>query len=371
MKQHLTIMLTLLINLGFAQNKQAGETIRDKSCSAAIKKAEKFIDSLREKNKLPGISVCVGNKEKILWAEAFGFADLENNTPLSIYSKFRLGSVSKLLTSLAVGKLCQEGKLDLDAPVQQYVPDFPVKKYPVTSRQLAGHISGIRHYRKDDPLTIPKEYKSVWEGLSIFKDDTLLFKPGTNYEYSTYGYSLLSAVIEGAAHMPFLSYMQDSIFVPFGMTHTTADINDSIIPNRVRFYEQAGNKLVNAPLVNNSYKWAGGGFLSTPYDLVKMTMGLLNQKVLQQKALQLLFTAQHLENGKNTNVGIAWRINTTKTGLTFIHHGGAIQGGRTFVLFYPESGYTFAITANIMEAPLNVNEAMAVLGFFLHSVDTK
>jgi CubicO group peptidase (beta-lactamase class C family) len=371
MKQHLTIILTLFIQLVFGQHKQAGEIIRDRSFKDAIKKAEKFIDSLREKQDIPGISVCVGNKEKILWAEAFGYADLENKTPLSIYSKFRMGSVSKLLTSLAVGRLYQQEKLDLDAPVQQYVPDFPVKKYPITSRQLAGHLSGIRHYRNEDPLNIPKDYKNVWEGLSIFKDDTLLFKPGTRYEYSTYGYSLLSAVIEGAAHMSFLSYMQDSIFLPFGMTHTTADINDSIIPNRVRFYDHEGKKLVNSALVNNSYKWAGGGFLSTPYDLVNMIRGLLNHQVLQEKALTLLFTPQSLENGKSTNVGIAWRINTTKNGLTYIHHGGAIQGGRSFVLFYPDSGYSFAITANTMDAPLNVKEAMTVLGFFLNSRNTE
>ena len=371
MKQNLTIILTLFTHLVFGQNKQAGETIRDKSFSAAIRKAEQFIDSLREKQDLPGISVCVGNKEKILWAEAFGYADMENKAKLSIYSKFRIGSVSKLLTSLAVGRLYQEGKLELDAPVQQYVPDFPVKKYPITSRQLAAHLSGIRHYRKGDPLNIPKNYKNVMEGLSIFKDDTLLFKPGTKSEYSTYGFSLLSAVIEGAAHMSFLSYMQDSIFIPFGLTHTAADINDSIIPYRVRFYERDGKKLVNAALVNNSYKWAGGGFLSTPHDLVNMIRGLLNHKVLHEKALELLFTPQSLENGTKTNVGIAWRIDKTKSDVTYIHHGGAIQGGRTFVLFYPESGYIFAVTANISGALLNVDEAMAVLRFFINSSNTE
>ncbi|THU34915.1 beta-lactamase family protein [Niastella caeni] len=367
MKQNLTIILSLFTQLVFGQSKQANDIIRDKSFSAAIKEAEKYIDSLREKQDLPGISVCVGNKEKILWAEAFGYADVENKTKLSINSKFRIGSVSKLLTSLAVGRLYQEGKLELDAPVQRYVPDFPVKQYTVTSRQLAAHLSGIRHYRKGDPLDMPKNYKNVTEGLSIFKNDTLLFKPGTKSEYSTYGYSLLSAVIEGAAHMSFLSYMQDSIFIPFGMTHTAADINDSIIAYRVRFYDHDGKKLVNSALVNNSYKWAGGGFLSTPYDLVHMIRGLLNHKVLNEKTLELLFTPQSLENGTSTNVGIAWRINKTKSGVTYIHHGGAIQGGRTFVLFYPESGYIFAVTANVGGALLNVDEAMAVLRLFINS----
>jgi CubicO group peptidase (beta-lactamase class C family) len=371
MKQNLTIILSLIIQLAFGQNKQAVDIIRDKSFSAAIKKGEQYIDSLREKQELPGISVCVGNKEKILWAEAFGYADMENKTKLSICSKFRIGSVSKLLTSLAVGRLYQQGRLNLDAPVQEYVPDFPVKQYPITSRQLASHLSGIRHYRKGDPTNIPKQYKNVMEGLSIFKEDTLLFKPGTKYEYSTYAYSLLSAVIEGAAQMPFLSYMQDSIFLPFGMTHTAPDINDSIIADRVRFYERDGKKLVNAALVNNSYKWAGGGFLSNPYDLVNMIRGLLNHQVLNEQTLNLLFTPQTLENGTSTNVGIAWRINKTKSGVTYIHHGGAIDGGRTFVLFYPDSGYIFAVTANISGALLNIDEAMTVLRFFINSRDTQ
>jgi CubicO group peptidase (beta-lactamase class C family) len=371
MKQYLTIISLLIIQLAFGQNKQAAEIIKDKQFSAAIKKAEKYIDSLREKQDLPGISICVGNKEKILWAQAFGYADLENKSKMSIYSKFRVGSVSKLLTSLAVGKLYQQGRLDLDAPVQQYVPDFPVKQYAITSRQLAGHLSGIRHYRKGDPVNMPKNYKNVTEGLSIFKDDTLLFKPGTKSEYSTYAYSLLSAVIEGAAHMSFLPYMQDSIFIPFGMTNTAADINDSIIPYRVRFYEHAGKKLVNSALVNNSYKWAGGGFLSTPYDLVNMIRGLLDHKILNENTVNLLFTPQSLENGTSTNVGIAWRINKTKSGVTYIHHGGAIDGGRTFVLFYPESGYIFAVTANMSGALLNIDEAMTVLRFFINSRDTE
>jgi CubicO group peptidase (beta-lactamase class C family) len=214
-------------------------------------------------------------------------------------------------------------------------------------------------------LYVIKQYKDVKEGLSIFKDDTLLFKPGTASNYSTYGYVLLSAVLEGASHMPFLTYMQDSIFALFNMTHTAADINDSIIENRVRFYDIKDKKLINSPLVNNSYKWAGGGFLSTPSDLVTMIRGLLNHKILNERTNELLFTPQHLENGTNTNVGIGWRINQTKSGVTYIHHGGAIEGGRTFVLFYPETGYIFAITANISGALLNVNEAQKILGYFM------
>jgi CubicO group peptidase (beta-lactamase class C family) len=348
-----------------AQSSRSNQFIRDKSFKKAIETARSFIDSLQTSQHIPGISVCVGNREKIIWAEGLGFADLENKVPVNIQSMFRLGSVSKVLTSLAVGRLYQQGKLNLDAPIQKYLPDFPEKQYSFTARQLAGHTAGIRHYKNNDPIATPRRYKSVMESLPIFSNDSLLFKPGTAYAYSSYGYNLLSAVLEAAAGRDFLSYMRDSIFVPLGMTNTFPDYSDSILPGRVRFYESSKNGLVNAALVDNSYKWAGGGFLSTPVDLVNMIRGLLNHQILDERTVKLLFTPQRLENGTSTNVGIAWRINETRRGVKYIHHGGLIDGGRTFVFFYPDSGYIFAITANISGARLNIDEAATILDFFL------
>lgn len=134
----------------------------------------------------------------------------------------------------------------------------------------------------------------------------------------------------------------------------------------MRFYDVMKNGgLVNSALVDNSYKWSGGGFLSTPVDLVNMVRHLLNHQLLDKRTVELLFTPQHLENGTNTHVGIAWRINETKTGVKFIHHGGLIDGGRTFVFFYPESGYIVAMTANTSAAKLNTDEAATILSYFL------
>jgi CubicO group peptidase (beta-lactamase class C family) len=368
MKIILTTVLLLCTYCISAQPGKSKEAIRDKSFKKAILAAEKYIDSLQTSQHIPGISICVGTRDKILWAEGFGYADLENKSPVTINSVFRLGSVSKLLTSLAVGKLYQQGKLNIDAPVQQYLPDFPEKKYSFTARQLAGHIAGIRHYIKEDELIAPRHYKTVQESLTIFKNDSLLFKPGTAYSYSSFGFNLLSAVLEAAAQKDFLSYMRDSIFLPLGLTHTFPDYNDSIIPGRVRFYEPNKSGMVlNADHVDNSYKWAGGGFLSSTIDLVNMVRGLINYQILGPKTVELLFTDQKLENGSSTHVGIAWRINETKKGVKYIHHGGAIDGGRSFVFFYPESGYIFAITANISGAKLNIDEAATVLDFFLNN----
>ena len=361
-------VLIFLIYCYTADGQSDKEVIRDKLYRTAIADAKKWLDSLQAKQGIPGLAICVGNKEKILWAEGFGFADLENKSRVTAQSKFRLGSVSKLLTTLAIGQLYQEGLWDLDAPIQKYLPDFPEKKYPITSRQLAGHLAGIRHYRKSDPISIPKRYNSVQEGLSIFKEDSLLFKPGTAYGYSTFGYCLLSAVAEAVSHVDFLSYMRDSIFLRLGMTHTLADYNDSIIPGRVRFYEINQGRVVNAALVDNSYKWAGGGFLSTPVDLVNMVRGLLNHVLLNEKTVDLLFTSQHLENGKDIHVGIGWRIDKDSTGRRIIHHGGVVDGGRTFLMLYPDEGMVVAITANISGANINIKEAQTIAGYFFNTM---
>lgn len=365
MKKILWVLLQLSAYVVCGQSRTAQSTIADKHYKLVIQKAERYvIDSLQIKQDIPGISVCVGNKQKVLWAQGFGYADLENNIKVTTASRFRLGSVSKMLTVLAVGRLYQQGKLDLDAPVQKYVPAFPEKNYPITARQLAGHLAGIRHYRKTDPLNIPKRYKSVTESLSIFKDDTLLFKPNTSYQYSSYGYNLLSAVVEGAGGADFLSYMRDSIFLPAGLNNTSPDYSDSIVPNRVRFYEHSNKQLVNAALVDNSYKWAGGGFVSTPTDLVTMGQVLLNHTLLNEKTVELLFASQQLENGKKTDVGIGWRSGTDAKGRRIIHHGGLIDGGRTFVLIYPDNDLIFAITANMSGVNINFKEAEAIADYF-------
>jgi serine beta-lactamase-like protein LACTB, mitochondrial len=184
-------------------------------------------------------------------------------------TKFRIGSVSKPLTAVALMQLVEAGKVDLDAPAQKYVPGFPDKGAVITVRMVAGHLAGIRHY-KEGEFENQKHYANVLEGLKIFQDDPLVAPPGTKYSYSSYGYNLLSAVIESASEENFLAYMQGHIFTPLGLPHTTADQNTQIIEQRARFYELPKDGTVEiAPYVDNSYKWAGGGFLSTAEDLVR------------------------------------------------------------------------------------------------------
>jgi CubicO group peptidase (beta-lactamase class C family) len=351
-----TISLSLLVSTSFGQKAEV------KKYKSAIQSASAFVKELQRRTGTPGISICVGNSEKVLWADAYGISDLENNTPVTTLSKFRIGSVSKCLTSLAVGKLYGQGKLILDTPIQTYVPAFPTKRFPITIRQLAGHTSGIRHYRADDPQ-YPIRFKSVVEGLTIFEKDSLLFEPGTAYSYSTYAYTLISAAIEQASNTPFLRYMEKEIFVPLEMNNTVPDYPDSIVLNRVRFYDDYGKGLVD-----NSYKWAGGGYLSTPSDLVKMGRELLTHRLLSPEVTTTLLTPQRLKNGKQTIAGIAWRVEADSKGRRIVHHGGAIEGGRTFLIIFPAQDIIIAICANkSLSGGIDKKQMETIADFFLNT----
>jgi len=282
-----------------------------------------------------------------VWIEGFGWADVEQQVPVTALTRFRIGSVSKPLTAAGLGLLVEEGKVDLDAPVQRYVRDFPVKRWPITVRQVAGHLAGIRHYRGEEFLS-QRHYATVTEGLAIFRDDSLDVEPGTKWHYSSYGYNLLSAIIERAAGRPFLEYMHDRVLVPAGMRQTAAEYVDSLIPYRARFYTRDGERggIVNAPFVDNSYKWAGGGYLSTTEDLARFGQAMLDGTLLKPATVQQMWTAQRTRDGKSTDYGIGWGVERDSSGRRRISHSGSSVGGTAFLVIYPDQKLVVALLVN-------------------------
>jgi len=295
----------------------------------------------------PGASVTVMRDGKIIWTEGLGLADVENRVPVTTLTKFRIGSVSKSLTASAVGLLVESGKLDLDAPVQRYVPSFPVKAFPITTRQVAGHLAGIRHYANAEFLS-QAHYKDVTQSLSIFANDSLLSRPGDRYFYSTYGFVLVSAVVEGAAKEPFLAFMQRRVLDPIGMRNTIAEFSDSLIPNRARFYTRSDSlsPTVNAPWVDNSNKWAGGGYLSNTQDLALFGDAMITGKVVKPATLDLLWTSQRTTDGKPTGYGIGWVVATDSAGRKSVRHSGGSDGGTALLVLYPQQRIVFAFLFN-------------------------
>jgi len=333
---------------------------RPAAYAAAVARARAIVCD-RLAGKIPGLQVAVAVGGKLVWSEAFGYADLAREVPVTAETQFRIGSVSKPLTAAAVALLYEQGKLDLDAPVQRYVPSFPDKGYPITTRQLAGHLAGIRHYRGDEFLR-NRHFDTVLEGLAIFQGDSLLFPPGTKFSYSSYGWNLISAVVEGAAGQDFLTYVSRNVLRPLGLTHTAPDRVDSLIPNRTRFYERgADSGFVPAPPVDNSYKWAGGGFLSTAEDLVRFGSALLEPGFLKAATLELLFTSQKTSAGEPTGYGVGWFVATDGRGHRWVSHGGSSVGGTAAFGVDRDSRVVIAITSNLTGAPLEAGKEIQAL----------
>ena len=309
---------------------------------------------------IPGLSLTVAVDGKIVYSEGFGYADLEERVPVWPTTKFRIGSISKPLTATALVQLVEAGKLDLDAPVQKYVPSFPDKGAVITTRMLAGHLAGIRHYQGDE-FKINQHYASVLDGLKIFENDPLVSPPGTKFNYSSYGFNLLSAVVESASGENFLAYMQKHVFDAMGLVHTTVDQNAQIVEQRSRFYEkEKDGALENAPYVDNSYKWAGGGFLSTSEDLVRFGSILLQPGFLKAESLKLLFTSQKTKSGEETGYGIGWGITKSPSGSKVYAHSGGSVGGTSQLIVYPETHVVVALVTNLTSKEWKAEEVEAV-----------
>jgi CubicO group peptidase (beta-lactamase class C family) len=312
---------------------------------------------------IPGVSVAVAVGGRVVWAEGFGWADVENKVGVTPETRFRIASISKALTAGALATLMESGAVDLDAPVQRYVPRFPEKpEGMVTTRLLAGHLAGVRHYRGME-FASQAHYDDVVDALEIFADDPLQSPPGQRYAYSTYGWNLISAVVQGASGVRFLTYVRDRVLKPLGMDATVAEHGDSIILSRGRQYQRSEDgRLVNAPWVDNSNKWAGGGYLSTASDLVRYGSAYLSPGFLRPETVQTLWTSQKNLAGEDVGYGIGW-FTGVREGTPHVWHTGGAVGGSTMLLIRPDAGVVVAVLTNL-EGGRPTGPAFDIAGIF-------
>jgi CubicO group peptidase (beta-lactamase class C family) len=328
---------------------------------SAIETGRHFINQLREVGEIPGLSAAIGIDGKIVWAQAFGFKDLENKVAVNTETQFRIGSVSKIITAAAAARLIDRGLLDIDAPIEKYLPSVPDAYKKITTRQLAGHLGGVRHYKLTDTGFENRHFDSLKDSLKIFTGDPLVHEPGSKYLYSTFGFVLLSAVVEAASGKDFLKTLDEEVFLPLNMRHTGPDMVRDIVPNRTRYYERTKDGVRHAPHEDPSYKWAGGGLISTAADLVRFGSSHLTAGYLKQQTLDLLFTSQKSSDGKETGVGFAWRIGTDWKGRRIFHHAGNIAGGRAVVVVYPDTRHVVALATNLSAQPAFVESTAQMI----------
>jgi serine beta-lactamase-like protein LACTB len=319
--------------------------------------------------------VAVGVGGDVVWAEGFGWADLEKRVPVAPNMRFRIGHASTALTSAAVGLLLEKGRLDLDAEIQTYVPAFPEKQWIVTLRQLMGHVAGVRHYENEEDYMPSAHCERASEGLQRFADDPLRFQPETRYGYSTFGWILVSAAVEAAANESFFTFMRSQIFQPLGMRDTTTESVTEPIPDRATFYyprfsgdPSYGPEL--ATTVDYSCFAGAGAFLSTPSDLVRFGMAVSSGTLLKPATVRMLQTPQQLLSGEETDYGLGWMLETfplagEPTRLAS-HASRTLLGGSTSFMTFPERGIVVAAVSNTSRAALrsialNIAQAFAAI----------
>lgn len=301
-------------------------------------------DSMR-KQQIPAMMVAIGESGKLTYSAAFGTADLENAVAASKETLIRTGSIAKPISAVAAMTLVEAGKIDLDAPVQKYCPSFPLKQWPITTRQLLSHTSGIRHY-KESEIGNTQHYQFMSDGFAIFANDPLLFEPGTKYSYSTYGYTVVGCVVEGASGERFADYVAQHVFKSGGMTQTFVDDVYDIIPHRARGYQKMDKKVKNAGLMDSSYKIPGGGFVTTAEDLIRFSQALMDGKILKSSTLEQMWTATKLRDGTLSEYGLGFGVLTVE-GEQYVAHSGSQQGTSTSMVIFPGKHFSAAVLANM------------------------
>ena len=378
--------------------------------AGAVEQARQTVRASVAEQNLPGLSVAIGIDGDVVWAEGFGFADLRTSVPVTPDHRFRIGTASTVLTSAAAGLLLENGKLKLDDEIQTYVPAFPKKQWPVTLRELMGHTAGLVHDGGSGGRPPREHCGRPVEALQYFAENSLLFQPGSQYRYSSYGWILVSAAIEAAANQPFLTFMRERVFDPLGMRNTVPDpgpdpaavegedfppfimirelIHDpgatrgtaadstkkpvqDVTPYYTRFAKDPNYGLYVMRLLDYSCYAGASVFVSTPSDLVRFGMAINSGKLLQPATVELLQTPQRLATGEETGYGLDWYRKTValagKPTRVIGHDGDSMGGMVASLMTFPEYGIVVAVTSNISYADtssiaVKIAEAFAVQG---------
>lgn len=310
---------------------------------------ESTVSNFMATSKAPGISAAVVQDGEFVWSAGFGMADLENSVPATSQTLYRLGSISKPITATAAMALWEHGKLDLNSPVQKYCPAFPQKPWPVTTRELLGHLGGIRYYNVPElPYSVSQTDPEVGNtrhfengiegGLKFFANDPLVAQPGTHFNYSTQGYTLAGCALEGASGETYADYVHESVLVPAGMVQTRPDDRFAVIPLRTRFYSKdKSGAVVNAEFLDSSYKLPGGGWLSSAPDMARFEVAILKDRLIRSATREIMWTQTMPSDGLGRMAyGLGWQFGVID-GIRDVGHGGSQQGTSTAILIAPDS----------------------------------
>ncbi|MCO6047100.1 beta-lactamase family protein [Aeoliella sp. ICT_H6.2] len=352
----------LLLCLSVACSSRAAEN----PITPSEAKIDRMVEQFIERRGVPGISVALGSSDEVLLAKAYGLSNVEHEVPATTDTVFRTASICKMFTAVAILQLAEQEKLDLDEPVASYFPELDKNDWTFTTRQLLGHLAGVRHYKSSNEPRSTRYFPDVQSALVTFVNDPLLHDPGSQYKYTTFGYNLLGAIVERQSGQDYADYIDQHIGKRASMPNTQVDNHFRIIPHRSAGYMRMQREdnapmslrrdfkrgeLCNAALHDTSMKVPGGGMLSTPTDLFNFAKALLGGKLVTKETMQEMWTEQQTSDGDKTSYGLGFRLyDDDQTKLT--GHSGGQCGVSTQLLMNPKTGNTVTVMCNLENTEL-------------------
>jgi len=347
----------------FASKKGIGS---DKTMKG-LTKVDGLLQGLINEKRVPGLSITVFKDGKRFFEKGYGYADTgEKRRIVPKTTIFRIASVSKPIAATALAHMVADGIIDLDTSFYKYVPYFPKKKWDFTIRHLASHTAGIRKY-KGKEFALNKPF-SIKDSITLFKDDALLFEPGTGYEYTSFDWVLIALAMQEASGVPFETYVYDTVLNPLEMNHTFTpepeEVSNQILESNSSTWVSvsSANKqhlatsytkirlgFREAVPVHNFYKLAGGGYLSTTADIAKLGQAYLDGYPLNKKVLSEFLTSCFV-NGKPTYYGLGWQVSQDKMGRSYYGHIGSSVGAYSNFFVYPKERMVFSILINCTDS---------------------
>ena len=328
----------------------ANDTCANAPDDAAAATAQRLLQALVATNGVPGMGAAVWRDGRVAWTGCAGLRDIEAAAPVQRDTVFRLASVSKVIATAAAARLVDEGRLDLDAPVGDTLPWLPAAWAQVTVRQLAAHTSGAPHYAGNDLQVLGKvRYPTSRDAVGIFSGRALLSPPGTAYRYSSWGYTLLGAVIEARTGESFVDHVRRHVTpgLAIGADGETGGAAASAL------YAIEDGAARRVPRTDMSYTWPGGGLAATPEALAVFGGRVLEHRIVSAARWQAMQQPARLADGtrvrdRDYEVGLGWRLGRDADGARIAHHAGTTLGARSVLLLWPEQDMAVAVLSNAL-----------------------
>jgi serine beta-lactamase-like protein LACTB len=338
--------LALLAFLGFALASASAAPLSPVEAAAV----DRAVEAEMARQEAVGLAVGVIEHGEVVYLHGYGWADREKREPVTTETLFRWASISKTLTAVAALQLAEQKKLDLDADVRTYLPEFPARDTPVTARELLCHQSGLPHYENGTVLPVTRSpaldpSRDVVAAVDLFGASPLLFTPGAKFSYTTYGYILLSAVVQRAGKKPFADQVEERIAQPLGLTTLQPDYGWKPLAGRAVGYVRKAGEIVPSTDTDVSWKLGGGGFISGIGDLARWAAALVDRRLLGPATYAAMWTPQKTRDGKETYWGLGFLVESWDPRQKIVHEGTQ-EKVRSRLVIYPEERHGIVVVSN-------------------------